>query len=66
MKKAINILGRSAVVFMFALVLESLLTAGYIYNVELWDYWLAWVVQGCYLLLQAWAVLIWCEEDRIV
>ena len=66
MKTIIKVLGRFIVIAFFALLVESLLTAGMIYDITLWEYWLTWVIQIAYLILQIWATLEWCEEDRIL
>tara|TARA_R110000796_G_scaffold29436_1_gene79545 strand:- start:891 stop:1088 length:198 start_codon:yes stop_codon:yes gene_type:complete len=64
--KTINILGRGAVIFLFGLFLESIFTEFYIFNCELWEHWLAWVVQAAIIILGIWATAEWCKQDDII
>lgn len=66
MKTIIKVLGRFIVIALLALLVESILTVGMIYDITLWDHWLTWVIQIAYFILQIWVTLEWCEEDRIL
>ncbi len=66
MKTIISILGRFAAVFLVAMLIETAFTMGQIFNSDLWEYWFAWVVQACYILLMIWATMFWCEDDEVI